>query len=146
MFFFRRKKLYEIETKVDRLLQMMESQSQDISDNEKNIRQFLAKILSEQTEILLNKNSSGVKDIETELKDTASRITLLVQQNAAVIQKLCMIQEKSDKNAKEFLSAIQKGIEEEQKIEKEAADKIDLVENEIRLLLINSVMEQIPEE
>lgn len=136
----------EIETKVDRLLQMLESQSRDIRDNEKNIRQFLDEILNEQTELLLNRNSCGLKDIEAELKDAASRIALLVQQNAVEIQKLCMIQEKSDKNTKEFLSTIKQSIEEEQKIEKETADKIDLAENEIRLLLINSVMEQIPEE
>lgn len=145
MFFYKRKKLDEIEGKIDRLLHMMEKQSQDISDYEKDNRDFLSRLLIEKIESLSDENKCRIEDVEKGLTIAEEKITALVEKNTEDIKRIYVDQEKRDEAMGKKINTIRQNMEKDQKIRSEIADKLDLVENEIRLFLLNSVMEQIPE-
>lgn len=144
MFFFKRKKLIEIESKIDSLLQILENQSQVIDDMEKRNRQFLYELLNEKIEVLSGENQCRMEVIEAEFKDSKAEISASVKQCGEAIKDLCKGQKQHDNVVKKELNVIKQKIEEEQKVKTEIVDKLELVENEIRMLLVNSVMDQLP--
>lgn len=143
MFFFGRKKLYEIEAKIDRLSQILEKHMQDICDNEKNGQQLLAELIIEKTETIANEDKRRIEEVEMQLQIIEAKIADLVDRNIDAIKNLARTQKMHDKSQKDMFNDINKIIGEEQVIEKENIEKLDLIENEIRMLLVNSVMDQL---
>ena len=143
MFFFGRKKLYEIEAKIDRLSLILEKHMQDICDNEKNGQQLLAELIIEKTETMANEDKRRIEEIEMQLQIIEAKIADLIDRNIDAIKNLAQTQKIHDKSQKDMFNDINKIIGEEQVIEKENIEKLDLIENEIRMLLVNSVMDQL---
>lgn len=143
MFFFGRKKLYEIEAKIDRLSQILEKHMQDICDNEKNGQQLLAELIIEKTETIANEDKRRIEEVEMQLQIIEAKIADLVDRNIDAIKNLARTQKMHDKSQKDMFNDINKIIGKEQVIEKENIEKLDLIENEIRMLLVNSVMDQL---
>lgn len=143
MFFFGRKKLYEIEAKIDRLSQILEKHMQDICDDEKNGQQLLAELIIEKTETIANEDKRRIEEVEMQLQIIEAKIADLVDRNIDAIKNLARTQKMHDKSQKDMFNDINKIIGEEQVIEKENIEKLDLIENEIRMLLVNSVMDQL---
>ncbi len=143
MLFFGRKKLYEMEAKIDRLSLILEKHMQDICDNEKNGQQLLAELIIEKTETMANEDKRRIEEIEMQLQIIEAKIADLVDRNIDAIKNLAQTQKIHDKSQKDMFNDINKIIGEEQVIEKENIEKLDLIENEIRMLLVNSVMDQL---
>ncbi len=144
MFFFKNKKLAEIERKLDRITEMLENQKQSDSNRESKNRQFLCEALDKKAEALSSERQCGMNALETELKDTESKISVSVNQILEEIQDLIKDSERQDGAVKKAFKTIQKDVEEEQRVARELVEKLDLTENEIRMLLVNSVMDQLP--
>lgn len=145
LFFFKRKKLIEIETKLDRVLEMLENQGQKVEDGRNIDRQFLCEALDKKTEMLLNESKYSGEAIEATQRQCESKISDAVGQNTEEIKELCKILEKRDGTVKKTLKSLQQGIDKEQEMSGELAEKLELTENEIRMLLLNSVMDQLPQ-
>ena len=143
MFFFRRKKIDEIEMKIDRLSQMLEQYMQDMSDNEKNSQHLLAELIIEKTETLANENKCRIEEVEKQLQVFEAKISDLAEQNIDAIKNLEQAQKIHDKSQKEMFKELKRIMGEGQAIERENGEKLDLIENEIRILLVNSVMDQL---
>ena len=139
MLFFGRKKLYEMEAKIDRLSLILEKHMQDICDNEKNGQQLLAELIIEKTETMANEDKRRIEEIEMQLQIIEAKIADLVDRNIDAIKNLAQTQKIHDKSQKDMFNDINKIIGEE----KENIEKLDLIENEIRMLLVNSVMDQL---
>lgn len=56
------------------------------------------------------------------------------------------LQESKSKVLEETMDTVRNAIEQEQQLGKQLAEKLDLTENEIRMLLINSVLGQLPQD
>lgn len=144
MFFFKRKKLAEIEEKLDRVLELLENQEQEANKRENGNRQFLCELLEKKTELLLNENKKQIEIMKAVLQDTESRLSGVAGQNMEEFAELRMALDKHDEAVKKALKSIRWDMEKEQEREKETAEKLELAENEIRMLLLNSVMDQLP--
>ncbi len=143
MFFFRRKKIDEIEMKIDKLSQMLEQYMQDMSDNEKNSQHLLAELIIEKTETLANENKCRIEEVEKQLQIFEAKISDLADQNTAAIKNFEQAQKIHDKSQKEMFKGLTRIMGEGQAKERENGEKLDLIENEIRILLVNSVMDQL---
>ena len=143
MFFFRRKNIDEIEMKIDKLSQMLEQYMQDMSDNEKNSQHLLAELIIEKTETLANENKCRIEEVEKQLQIFEAKISDLADQNTAAIKNFEQAQKIHDKSQKEMFKGLTRIMGEGQAKERENGEKLDLIENEIRILLVNSVMDQL---
>lgn len=132
-----------MEAKIDRLSLILEKHMQDICDNEKNGQQLLAELIIEKTETMANEDKRRIEEIEMQLQIIEAKIADLVDRNIDAIKNLAQTQKIHDKSQKDMFNDINKIIGEEQVIEKENIEKLDLIENEIRMLLVNSVMDQL---
>lgn len=90
------KKIMELEVKMDRILELLENQSQFVRESEK------------------------------------------------AMQNLRKSLQRKDRVLKKTLNEIKQDIGEQKEQEQKLAEKLDLMENEIRMLLINSVTELLP--
>ena len=132
-----------MEAKIDRLSLILEKHMQDICDNEKNGQQLLAELIIEKTETMANEDKRRIEEIEMQLQIIEAKIADLADRNIDAIKNLAQTQKIHDKSQKDMFNDINKIIGEEQVIEKENIEKLDLIENEIRMLLVNSVMDQL---
>lgn len=172
MFFFKQKKLVSIEEKVDLILQKLEEQKQDICSIEEKY-QIISKLLEEKVEALINEYKDGLESIkigqrdgqlgiissveqnEREIKNRLDilesgvlefelRLISVIGQNDTKAKELFRDQKKRIRDIDESLGSIKKEVVEAQKMKADIIDKLDLTENEVRMLLVNSVLDQIP--
>ncbi len=144
MAFSTQKKLAEIELKIDRILEMLEIQAKLIGDRENDNRQFLCELLDRKMIDLANENQRKIKFLEAELKDIESKISVLTEKGAEEIQDLSKDLEKRDNTLRKTLKSLKQEAVKQQRTGQALIEQLDLTENEIRMLLINSVMDQIP--
>ena len=92
---------------------------------------------------MANEYKRRIEEIEMQIQIIEAKIADLVDRNIDAIKNLAQTQKIHDKSQKDMFNDINKIIGEEQVIEKENIEKLDLIENEIRMLLVNSVMDQL---
>lgn len=144
MFFLKRKKLNEIEAKLDRVLEILKSHEQMFEDRKNSDRQYLCELLDKKTERLLNESKYSVEAIEAVQRKCESMISGASERNAEGIKELCKILNTHDTAVKKTLKSIQQDMVKDQGTKKELGEKLELTESEIRMLLLNSVMDQLP--
>lgn len=144
LFFSKKKKLAQIEAKVDKVMEMLEKQTKMEDVRENRIRQFLSEVLDEKSEALSDEGQRRMNVLETALKNTESIISVSAEQSIEEIKNLNVDLGKKAGAVKKELKAVRKEIEEEHRVENTLVEKLDLAENEIRMLLVNSVMDQLP--
>ncbi|MBD5488683.1 MAG: hypothetical protein HDR13_07790 [Lachnospiraceae bacterium] len=113
-------------------------------DRKKSDRQYLCELLDKKTERLLNESKYSVEAIEAALRKCESMISDSGEQNVEGIKELCKILNMHDTAVKKTLKSIQRDMEKDQVSKKEFGEKLELTESEIRMLLLNSVMDQLP--
>lgn len=172
MFFFKQKKLVSIEEKVDLILQKLEEQKQDICSIEEKY-QIIFKLLEEQAEALINEYKDGLESVkiwqrdgqleiissfeqneeeiknrldilESGVQEFESRLISIIGQNDTKAKELFRDQKKRIRDIDESLGSIKKEVVEAQKMKTDIIDKLELTESEVRMLLVNSVLDQIP--
>lgn len=148
--FFKRKKLKEIEQKVDRVQQMLEMQMQSVKWMEEQNRRFLCGLLNEKAAYLAGDNQSAAEMTRTKLNDIETKILELGKESVCEIEKWEDFQKNRDKELLGALEKIEnemaKDRESREKTEEQIMEKLDLTENKIHLLLLNSVMAQLPQD
>lgn len=145
MFFSKRKKLIAIEAKLDRVLEILDHQEQNNIVGEERNQQFLRELLNEKTTILSDENRNSVKAVDNILHDAETKIIEDMKRNSAGLAELHEELKRRDSVVKKELKPVVHLVEQEQKMMKEFGEKLEVTESEIRLLLLNSVMDQIPE-
>lgn len=148
--FFKRKKLREIEEKIDVLQQMLERQTQEIKDMEEHNQRLLCDAFHEKTIYLAEENQNMLGAVETKLKDAETNILSALEKSVEETKQWKTLLESRNKAIEDALDAVKSDIEKEVKKERQIGeqitDKLDLAENEIRMLLINSVLDQLPQD
>lgn len=148
--FFKRKKLREIEEKIDGVQQILERQAQEIKEMQEQYQRLLCEFMNEKMACLADENRNMIEAAETKLKDAQTNILSAVEENTEEIKQWRVLQESRNKEIEDALNTVKNSIRNEMKkerqMEKQIADKLDLTENEIRMLLLNSVLVQFPQD
>mgnify|MGYP002510939117 CR=1 FL=1 len=144
--FFKRKKLREIEEKIDVLQKLLERQAQEIREMVEHNRRLLCDVLHEKMLCMEEENHNMMGAVETKLKDMETNILSGIEESTEGIMQWRALQESKSKVLEETMDTVRNAIEQEQQLGKQLAEKLDLTENEIRMLLINSVLGQLPQD
>lgn len=148
--FLKRRKLKEIEEKVDRVQQMLEMQMQSVKWMEEQNRQFLCGFLTEKTTYLAGENQNVAEMTKEKLNDLETRMQILGEKTTCEMSKWKVFQENRESEWLDALEKIKnemaKERESREKTEEQIMEKLDLTENKIHLLLLNSVMAQLPQD
>ena len=92
---------------------------------------------------MANENKCRIEEVEKQLQIFEAKISDLADQNTAAIKNFEQAQKIHDKSQKEMFKGLTRIMGEGQAKERENGEKLDLIENEIRILLVNSVMDQL---
>lgn len=140
MFFFKNKKLSEISDKLDHALQLINEQQAELQtlydklENMENMNQSIASNIHENAEtanqILIEFSASE----EKHWNELADYLGNVAEQNSADLKKQ---EGKIKENQKDLLERIDK-------LDQKQTELNSNVENDVRLLLLNSVMDQMP--
>lgn len=148
--FFKRRKLKEIEEKVDRVQQMLEMQMQSVKWMEEQNRQLLCGFLTEKAAYLAGENQNSAEMIKVKLNDLETKLQGLGEKTTCEIEKWKDFRESREREWLDALEKIRNEIaknrESRGKMEDQIMEKLDLTENKIHLLLLNSVMAQLPQD
>lgn len=173
MLFFKRKKLIEIDGKIERLMQAVESQShafhkieqrldmleQEMKRNAESInhipktimdlnmdsKQYICSHIDEKSGQISLDDEKRFINIKNILQEHEKSRALLAEGIADEIKKFRDSYKDSGKEMRESINSIKELMDVNMEMENSEDGKLDVIENEIRLLLLNSVMEQIPE-
>lgn len=172
--FFKRKKLIEINEKIEQLVQIVENQSdafekienrlslleqkelrsaesinhvlETMIDLNKDSKQYVCDFLAEKDEQVSLKNEYEIKNLTNVLQEYEKNSISSLENIIAEIKKIQASHQDNAKETKELLNIIKELMDINAKMKNSIDGKLEVIENEVRLLLVNSVMEQIPEE
>lgn len=174
MFFSKRKILNEINEKFTQMMEIMENQSHTFESienrfntleqmNQRNTesinhileimmelntdsRQYVFDLLNEKSEQILLDSEKKVESLKAILENQERARTSLKESLAEKIGKIQEDYRENERETQEYLDSIKELVDVNSEMGKSVDEKLDILDNEIRLLLINSVMGQITEE